>query len=212
MADLLTEVDRYREWASDLTPGLQSSEWESEYGHWAELYDAVLGHVAATPPEAWSDEEMQAVLYALARDNEGEHLAEEIRLRQPSTLVALTRAALSRGEPDARWQLAVQLGDLGGADDEAERMLIILASDAAEYVRRRALEALVRVGSPAVERLALEAWHRPDEHQQWARMMALESLHRIGSPRLEPLLSEAERDERQYLRDLAKRIRQGRVD
>lgn len=72
-----------------------------------------------------------------------------------------------------------------------------------------ALGALARLGSPMVEELALEAWHRPDEHQEWARMMALECLHSLGSPHLQPLLAEAERDERQYLRSYAERLRRG---
>jgi hypothetical protein len=210
VSDLMTEVGRFRTWASNHFPGPRSGEWECDYSHWDDLYAAVLSHVAASPPEAWSDEELQAVLYALARDNESEHLAEEICLRHPATLVALANAALVRGEPDARWQLAEQLGHLGHAGDEAERLLLSLASDEAEYVRRRALGALVRVGSPAVERLALDAWHRQDEHQEWARMMALDCLHRIGSPHRERLRAEAEQDERQHLRDFARRIPQGR--
>lgn len=205
----MTEVKRFRTWASGHFPGLRSEEWECDYGHWDDLYAAVLDHVAASPPETWSDEELQAVLYALARDNESKHIAEEIYHRHPATLVALANAALVRGEPDARWQLAEQLGHLGQAGDEVEQLLLSLASDEAEYVRRRALGALVRVGSPAVERLALEAWNRQDENQEWTRMMALDCLRRIGSPHFERLRAEAELDERQYLRDFAKRIRRG---
>jgi hypothetical protein len=209
VADLIAEVGRFRTWASSYPPSSRSGEWECDYGHWNDLYDAVLGHVAARPPVAWSDEELQAVLYALARDNESEHLAEQIGLRHPATLVVLAEAALILGEPDARWQLAEQLGHLGHEGNEAERLLLSFASDETEYVRRRALGALVRVGSPAVERLALDAWNRQDEYSEWARMMALDCLHRIGSPHLERLRAEAEQDERQHLRDFAKRIRQG---
>jgi HEAT repeats len=212
VADLLTEVDRFREWAGNYPPGPRSGEWECDYGHWNDLNAAVLNYVAGRPPEAWPDESIQAVLYAIARDNECQYLAHEVRLHHPATLVTLARAALSRGEPDAKWQLADELGHLGDEGGEATRLLLLFARDEHEYVRRRALGALARVGSPAVEPLALEAWHRPDEQQEWARMMALDCLHRIGSPHLEPLLAEAERDERQHLRDFAKRIRQGRTD
>lgn len=211
MADLLTEVDRFRAWADNYPPGPRSGEWECDYGHWNELYAAVLNSVSASPPDVWPDEALQAVLYAIARDNECQYLAHEVRLHHPATLVALARAASSRSEPDAKWQLADELGHLGGDGGEADQLLLILARDEREYVRRRALAALARVGSPAVERLALEAWHRPDEHQAWARMIALDCLHRSGSPHLEPLLAEAERDERQHLRDFAKRIRQERA-
>jgi HEAT repeat protein len=168
-----------------------------------------MEHVAASPPEVWSDEQLQAVLYALARDNEDEHLGEEIRLHHPTRLIALAKAALLGGEFDARWQLADQLGRLDSDRGEVERLLLALVRDEDEYVRRRALKSLARIDSPSAEQLALEAWHRPDEHQEWARMMVLDCLHRIRSPHLEHLLAEAERDERQHLRDFAKRLRQG---
>ena len=208
LADLMTEVGRFREWAEGVPLGLRSRDWECDYDRWNELYDAVLSYVGANPPESWSDEAGQAVLYALARDNEMEHLSEEIRTRHPAALVALTRAALSQGEREARWQLANELGYLPDARGETEELLLILACDEDEYVRRQALGALARIGSPSVERLALEAWNRPDENQEWARMMVLDCLRKIRSPHLAPLLGEAERDERPYLRDFAKYLRQ----
>lgn len=219
MANLMAEVERFRTWAGSNPPSTRSrdqplhfadGEWEGDYPGWPELYAAVLEHVAAGPPDSWSGGQMQAVLYALARDNEGEYLAEEIRLHHPETFIALARAALSGGEPDAKWQVAEQLAhvDLG----DVEGLLLILVADEHEYVRRMALRALAQVGSSATERLALDAWHRPDERQEYARMMALDCLHRIGSPLLEHLLAEAERDERQHLRDFARKFRQGQTD
>lgn len=213
MADLLTEVDLFRQWAdNDLSRRPRSGEWECNYGQWNDLYAAVIQQVAAGPPDAWSDETLQAVLYAMARDNECQYLAHEIRLHHPTTLVALATLALSRGEPDARWQLADQLGYLSDEGGSANQLLVIFARDEHEYVRRRALGALARLALPVGESLALEAWHRPDENQEWARMMALDCLNRLRSPHLEQLLAEAERDERQHLREFAKRLREGRTD
>lgn len=73
-----------------------------------------------------------------------------------------------------------------------------------------AMKSLARLGSPEAEELALEAWHRPDPEQQWARMMALDVLEMIGSPQLEALLMDAEKDERKYLAEFAKGIRETR--
>src|SRR5262249_13501751 len=160
-------------------------------------YDAVLGFVADRPFESWLADEWQAVLYAIARDNEMQHLAREVRRQHPDLLLPLARAALRLGERDDRWQLAVELGSAGSG---GEQVLLEMARDEHEYVRRRALESLAKVGSPAVEELALAAWHRPEEDQEHARMMVLHCLDHIGSPMLEPLLAEAERDGRQYLR------------
>jgi HEAT repeat protein len=205
----MTEVRRFREWATTYPPDNRSGEWECDYGSWPSLYDAVFDFVEMHPFESWSPDELRAVLYSLARDNEMQHIARGIRRRRPELILPLADAAIRMGERDDRWQLAEELGQLGRSGGEEERLLLILARDEYEYVRRRALGALARLGSPVVEELALEAWHRPDEDQEWARMMALECLHSLGSPHLEPLLAEAERDERQYLRGYAEELRRG---
>lgn len=207
MSILTVEVGRFRTWADGYPAARRSGEWECDYEAWPALYDAVLGFVARQPFEAWSEADLRDVLYAIARDNETQHLAREIRERHPELLPPLVRAAMAQGERDDRWQLAVELGHAGGAD--AEALLLELAADPHEYVRRMALQSLTHLRSPAAERLALEAWHRPGPDQEWARMMALWSLNELESPRLASLLEDAERDERQYLRGYAERMRRG---
>jgi hypothetical protein len=204
--ELIAEINRFREWAKAYPEEQRSGEWECGYNFWGDIYDAFLEFTNVRPFESWSPNELETVLYAIARDNELEHLAGEIRRRYPDLLLKLAREAIRIGERDNRWQLSEQLGyvrDLG----EAERLLLILAHDEDEYVRRRSLNSLARLGSPAVEKLALEAWNRPDPAQEWARMMALDCLQMVGSPSLEPLLAEAEKDERKYLAEFAKGIR-----
>lgn len=213
MADLMSEVGRFRAWADDTCPpNRRFGEWECDYEHWGSLYGAVLAFVATRPFKSWSAEEVRTVLYAIARDNEMQHLAGEIRRGHPDLLAQLTQASIEVGECDDRWQLAEELGQLGRAGGEDERLLLQLARDQREYVRRRALQSLARLGSPAVEELAQEAWHRPDPDQEWARMNALWALHRVGSSRLERLLAEAEQDPRKYLRGYAERLRRGEVE
>ncbi|MCL2089686.1 MAG: HEAT repeat domain-containing protein [Micrococcales bacterium] len=207
---LKTEVGRFQSWADSYLPHQRCGEWECDYEEWSSIYQAVLGFVAACPFGSWSHDDARTVLYAIARDNEMEHLAGEIRRQHPDLLVWLTHVSIAMGEPDDRWQLAAELGRL--ASEEAEQLLLQLAHDQDEYVRRKALSALAKLSSPAVEELAVEAWHRPDPHQQWARMAALSALQQIGSPRLEALLTEAERDPRKYLREFAERVRRGDID
>jgi hypothetical protein len=209
---LMSEVAQFQDWAAAYPPERRGGEWECDYDQWPNLYDAVLEFVDARPFSSWSAEELRAVLYAVARDNEIEHLAHEIRSLSTATLLALAAAAVEIGEPDAKWQLAEELGRIEEASAEAERLLLTLARDENEYVRRRSLAALARLGSLALEELALAAWQRPDENQQWARMMVLWCLHRVGSPHLEPLLTEAEQDERPNLSNFAKKVRRGEVD
>jgi hypothetical protein len=214
VALLLSEIERFRSWADScsLTPHEQRlGEWECGYGHWDDIYDAVLGFVAARPFDSWSADEVQAVLYAVARDNEMEHLVEELRCRHPELLVVLARRSIDNGEMNARWQLADQMGYLKHVDADVEAVLVALAHDREEYVRRRALAALARLGSLATEALALEAWSRQDDQQEYTRMQILWSLHKVGSRHLEPLLAEAERDERGYLRAFARKVRRGEI-
>ena len=211
MADLIHEVARFQEWATAILTEQRRGEWECDYGCWGDLYDAVLGFVDAVPFARWSPEAMRAVLFAVARDNEMQHLAGEIRSRRPETLVALARVAVEKGERDAKWQLAEELGQLGQGGGEAERLLFTLVRDEDEYVRRRSLQSLARLRSPIVEEVALTEWQRPGDSQQWARMMVLWCLHRVGSPLLATLLAEAKRDERQYLSAFAKKVQRGEV-
>jgi len=70
------------------------------------------------------------------------------------------------------------------------------AHDGWDYVRRLSLESPAILGSSAAERLALEAWARPDQHQQWTRMMVLWCLGRVGSSALDGMLDEAAVDGR----------------
>ena len=123
----------------------------------------------------------------------------------------LARRSIQMGEWHARWQLADQLGYLQNSGADVEGILVALAGDREEYVRRCALAALARLGSPVTEALALEAWSRQDEQQEYTRMQVLWCLHRIGSLHLEPLLVEAERDKRDYLRAFAGRVRRGEL-
>jgi len=210
-AALLVEVALFQQWANASFPNRGSGEWECEYGAWDKLYAAVLGFVAAHPFSDWCQEEIQAVLCALARDNESGEIADALEEYSLDLLPPLTKAAIEFGERDARWQLAMVLGRIEARGYEPEQMLLKLAHDEDEYVRRRALDSLTRIGSPAVEDLAIEMWEREDPHQEWSRMMVLSCLQKIGSPRLEPLLSDAEQDTRPHLRATAERIRSEKI-
>lgn len=75
MANLLNEVERFRKWADGIPHSERSGEWECNYEPWPALHEAVLEFVDRSPFESWSDAELQAVLYSIARDNEFQYLA-----------------------------------------------------------------------------------------------------------------------------------------
>lgn len=198
------QTHRFRDWAAaDAKP--QEGQWECDYDAWPAWHRAVLVCVADHVSRPWSFDDIEQVLYAIARDNDTQYLAREIRMRQPETLLFLTRAALAHGEAQARWQLAVELEMVAG--EASEHLLLALATDEDEYVRRRAIRSLTAIGSASAEELAWAAWYRPGEHQEWARMSVLECLRQLKSERLRPLLAEALRDTRPFLRQQAERMR-----
>ena len=210
--ELQAEVMRYRQWAQLIPQEERSGEWECDYPDWNQLYATVLDFIESKPLIAWTPEEWEAVLYAIARDNEMQFLVESIGEEHPQMLAPLTAAALEHREPNATWQLALELTRADPLSTELEGLLLRMAVDADEYVRRRALTELARRNSPQTEGLALAAWHQPHEAQQWARMAALWSLHQIQSPLLNELLTEAEADPRPYLSGYAQRMRRAEVD
>jgi HEAT repeat protein len=212
LGDMLTEVNRFHDWAQAYPSDRRFGEWECDYDHWPDLRQAVQEFVAHRSFDTWSPEQVRAVLYAIARENETQRIASEIRRHHPRTLLRLAAASLTEGEADARWQLADELGHLEPLKIEAEHLLLLFARDENEYVRRRTLGSLTQLGSEEVERLASEMWLRDDANQQWARMKVLACLSRIGSSRLETYLLDAARDDRPYLREYANRVRRGEVE
>lgn len=212
MSNLIAAVNRFDEWAAAELPERRCGEWECDYPDWRSLYQAVFSFLAQRSLPEWSADDLKAILFVIARDNENQQIARELRTRHPETLIGLALFAATQGEPDARWQLADQLGRTTSASPTVDSILLAFAQDEHEYVRRRALQSLARRRSPAVEELARLEWTLPAEEQEYSRMAALWSLHRINSPILGGLLDEAERDNRQYLAAFAQKVRRGEVD
>jgi HEAT repeat protein len=199
------EVERLRSWA-EAYDRPRRGEWECDYTSWADLYNAVTAYVSDSKIEEWDEVVAALLLYAIARDNELEHIAGHLR-KTPEKLYALAQAAVRSGEKDAKWQMAKQLAHC--PDQEGtEALLLVLATDPEEYVRRRALMALGRIKSSHVEILVEQAWDSGDEYQ---RMAVLDALHSVQSKKLAVYLDMAQADARQYLMAFANQIRRGEV-
>jgi hypothetical protein len=207
MEELFTKVQNYKQWASEYLPEDRSGEWECDYPNWQSLYKSVFDFIATNPSiNNWSTEHLDSVLYALARDNECEHIAEKLRECCPNILVQLATLSIKFGERDARWQLAQELGRLTLETEKIEIILNEFADDTDEYVRRHALMALARIKSDFTEDLALKNWHQFHENQQWSRMAVLWSLQEVNSSYFETFRLEAESDSRPYLSEYAKNM------
>lgn len=206
----LEAVARLRAWTATIAPPQRCGEWECDYPAWPEIYAAWKAVLAAVPIEGWRDQLVGEALFALARDNESQILAGELTHLGAAALCSFTEAAVAAGEPDARWQLACELGTQRAP--EVEPLLLRLAADGDEYVRRRALQSLARIGCRRVEELAAREWAEAADDLPWTRMNVLWVLHRISSPRLPALLHQALAAKDPHLRDYASKLRDGNVD
>jgi hypothetical protein len=142
-AGLRTQVERFKSWATSLSKGGPLyGEWEMEYPHWEELYRAASDLLLSDPFE-WDQELKNVLLYAIARDNEAELIIGSLSRIQ---IDALASSLLTCIEPDAKWQIAEQIGKQ--PLNEARRtVLLALASEENEYVRRRAINVLTTLSA-----------------------------------------------------------------
>jgi HEAT repeats len=205
---LIYEAQKFRNWADRTYPAgvTRHGEWECEYDDWGSLYSAYVSHLGRYDPQDWKTEDLDLLLYVLARDNENQTLQAELEKRS-AHLIEMAKLALSRScDYEARWQIADALGNLKGS--LVDPLLELFFSDEHEYVRRRALLSLGRIGSLKTEELVPNAWQTGDEYQ---RMSALASLNSMNSPLLPMYLKLAEQDGRQYLLREALRIRAERA-
>lgn len=189
------EVEKFKTWAAGYPIEGRSGEWECDYSEWGDLHAQVLSFITATPFSDWTTEQVDDVLYAVARDNEIEHLSEEIA-KQPNLLLELAEASVGSEERDAKWQLAVQLGQQAIYSARSEEILLKLVNDEDEYVRRRALLSLGANRSAAAISLAERAWDTGHEYQ---RIAALWVIKDCAPAMLSVYVDKAHKDGRQYV-------------
>ena len=150
MSTLATEVAKFRQWAIvRQSPDYHSdehshgAEWECDYPAWQDLYAAVSSLIEAAAHRPLTTDELENMLYALARDNEDEVILQRL-VEFPAVALQVVEASVSVTDADARWQSAVLAGKVG-----ATAIVRRFLDDDAEYVRRRAGFALQEMESRA---------------------------------------------------------------
>lgn len=202
MRTLINEVERFRRWTDAYPEAERLGEWELLYKRWPQVYGAHWQLLATAPCRQWSPGLADAVLYAIARDNETSTMIYDLA-RDPENLLCLAPRAVEVGERNAKWQFAMVLGRLQAQPERAIPLLLTLAHDDDEYVRRRALVALADIGSPLVEELVAGAWASGNEYQRTAVLYALNAIH---SPMLAEYMRAAEVDGDALLIDFAHKL------
>lgn len=200
---LLEEVARFRQWAAKIPLETRSGEWECDYPDWQSVWAAAKHLIETVPTVNWTTALKDNFLYAVARDNETGNIADQL-LGRSDALLVLAAQAIHSVEIDAKWQMAARLGELHEYKREAEALLVQFVQDGDEYVRRRALLALGRLGSAMTESFADTAWQTGHEYQ---RIAALWALKDAASSKLRDYLQRAHEDGRKYLVGNAMKIR-----
>jgi hypothetical protein len=151
---------------------------------------ALAHFLAHVPPPAWTNENVEDLLYVL----EASFTADAIDMvtRAESAALAIARHSLGRGGV-ASDDIAERLGACIQHRDQAEFLLMAFIQVPHERTRRMALLSLARLRSTAVPELAAAAWDTGDEHQ---RIGALEALRLVDSDLLSGYLSKAVQDGR----------------
>jgi hypothetical protein len=202
---LQEEVEKFNAWAASFQPHQRTGEWECGYDHWQSLWDTAIAVLESVPPNAWGEGCRANLLYAIARDNEMEWISQQLA-GKPDALVELARLAIDSSEPDAKWQIAAQLGTLSTHKDKAEEVLLRLVDDTDEYVSRRALLALGALKSQHAEHLAERAWLTGHEYQ---RIAALWVLKDVAPSKLPKYLRLADEDGRKFVVENARKCANG---
>jgi HEAT repeat protein len=171
LSQLIEDFDRWRASATHLV----YPDSGDDYPHWDVLVDAA---VRSLDWPQWDAGKPARLLYVLGFDNEAQTFR-HVLARRPAPLIALARFSL-RGEhtgldwhQQARWQLAAALGEVSA---ETEPLLLQFGRDPDEYVSRRALISLGRIGSKSALPLARSAWQTGNYYRQLAALIVMRGI------------------------------------
>jgi hypothetical protein len=200
--DFANAVARFKKWAP--THEGTYGEWECDYEHWDELWEAAEQSMKRYGHEPPDTETTNHLLYVIARDNEIERLRGEL-VKYPELLRHLARFGVDSPERDAKWQIVITVAD-AMLHDSADLIRPYL-SDSDEYVRRRGLLAIAPFSSVEAEEIA-KAWM--DEDYEYSRIAGLHVLDIVNSDRLSFYLDRCANDRNQYVRSNVQEIRNKR--
>ncbi len=197
--DLHAEVEKFKQWAPPYEN--TSGEWECEYEGWRDLWAAAESVIERFENGAIPSDVAGDLLYAIARDNETEHLRKRL-VDAPGLLFHLAAYSVAYHDPCAKWQIAVSVAEANLVN--AADLICHFLKDDDEYVRRRALLAFAPFSPAEAESIAIL---NLSDAFEYTRIAALHVLHDIGSSHFEEALSRLENDQNEYVRANVEQLR-----
>ncbi len=164
---------------------------------WASASDVITAYHDGSIPVAVADD----LVYALARDNECEHIRETL-LSSPELIRTLAKRAVVSKDADAKWQITISVAEAQLPD--AADLIRPFLTDPDEYVRRRSLMAFAPFSPKEAEELAIK---NLDDKFEYTRIAALHVLHTVRSGYLEAGLDQLASDPNKYVRQNVEELR-----
>ena len=187
--NLYREIRSFKRWAEKYYPDRDeendNGEWEiGTDNHFDEMVDAALKVIENINSSDASEDLIEALLFSIARDNECERLADELR-NHKDWFELLAGKSLGTKYINAQWQLAKRVGEF----ENCKELIYKFIESDNEYTSRMSLQALAEIDPKRAEEYAISFWNRgkypegsyEDEYQ---KIMALHVLYSIGSDKL----------------------------
>ncbi|WP_186755665.1 hypothetical protein [Echinicola salinicaeni] len=202
MNKLFDEIEKFKKWAedySDISQDERGGEWECDYSDWPIIWTEFEAFLNDSHYSNWADEEINHILYIIARDNECNSII-EIITEKPETFEFIAEKGLFFNSPNTKWQIAEVLYKLDNKS-KAEQLLELYLQQNIEYVSRMAIKSLGLLNSSLTEKYCEQAWNwnQDDPKSEYQRMMALTVLYEFGSPLISQYIKLAKEDGREYL-------------
>ena len=206
--ELHLKVNAFKIWAKANYPEITE---DNDNGEWCfgdefdEMIACALNIIQKNPASSATEQIINDLLYAIARDNECETIVEEL-IDYDDWFALLCRYSLKLPYANAKWQFAVYLKNYKGSDDLKDLIFEFL-STGDEYAERRALQSLAYIYPEQAEKYAIEFWNRNKyEYDEYQKIMVLHVLYQIHSPNLRLYLEMAENSNYEYLKINAQEI------
>jgi hypothetical protein len=196
---LKSEIKKFRAWAKKYPVYKRTGEWECDYPKWVTIY-AAFDDWLNSKDNSLDAEEIDDILYLIARDNECENIIKKIAKHQELTL-QLANLSVNTLHSDAKWQLAKAIGAFNS--DGIDQLLFNISLDRSNYVQRICMMESAKRKSNYTKGMIEWSWSTSEEYQQ---ISAIWSLYWIGDTELTQYLKKAKESNVKYLVENAQEI------
>lgn len=208
---LKTEVAKYKKWLLKYHPEINENNDNGEIigPNFEEMIDLAIEYIREIKFYDSSDEDIDAIFYCIARDNEAEVLADYLS-EQYEWFSKLAKACIKTNYTTAKWQLAKRLPKYKN-DDKIANMIYDYIKIDDEYTQRMSLFSLAEIYPDTAEKYAIDFWER-DKYkenpysEEYQKIMVLHVLEKIESNKLSYYIKEAKKSDYVYLKENAEEI------